>query len=258
MVDRETWSKDDRLDSILDIFKSIAKQAPKDVNLNKAAAIELLQLIDASVQHYRRQLSAQASFRNVHDELADVWRACSSDDTSLERLRGVVSRLSSTARCTLAQLSALKPEPLADEIRASLALLGNDARRHTASAPALELVNHHLRLLVSSGAVLVKGRSRGGGKRSRSSFQPIIFGIVRGTVKKPPINGRPMKLLQIELISNLAIDFHRVTGISPEESRGLQTPFGQITDAVFNWHDFGSAEPVLRRFWQLKNEEMKP
>jgi hypothetical protein len=134
------------------------------------------------------------------------------------------------------------------------------------SAPDDKLVRA-LTTLSTEGRQWVRGRSRGGGKRSAPRFEPLIMGIVRGSPEGNSLAGRPSEDARQALVMHLAIDWSGATGQMPEAGRSDRTGFGSLVHSVFEWvyvpkaapqveideaidMAVGAASYCLRRFWE--------
>ena len=114
-----------------------------------------------------------------------------------------------------------------------------------------------LRVLSADGGRIVPGRSRGGGKRSKSRLEPRISRQVRGTGTMAPTGGRPKNADQDTLVMHLAIDWYQATGERPEQGRSDATGFGELVHSVFDWLGELGATQALRRYWPIVNSAEK-
>jgi hypothetical protein len=108
-----------------------------------------------------------------------------------------------------------------------------------------------LRALSSEGGRIVRGRSRGGGKRARPQFEPMIMGEVRGAGAQDHRGGAPTNDAGHKLVMNLAVDWLHATGISPKPGRSDYTGFGDLVNSALQWvSDTGNTSAyALRRHW---------
>jgi hypothetical protein len=103
-----------------------------------------------------------------------------------------------------------------------------------------------------TGVVAAQGRSRGGGKRSRSRVEPSIYRVARGADNRIAGSGRRTYLdFKFLLIGRLAIAWERATGDFPSAGRSDETGFGDLVHSVFQWLGMdGQAEYALRQYWK--------
>ena len=133
------------------------------------------------------------------------------------------------------------------------------------TAPVAKLLEV-VRALFSDGGVVVQGRARPRGKRSKPHLEPYVLGQARGAnspsrtkaeasatspENRPPLpgNGRPRADAEDALVMYLAIDWALITGLESQPGRSDQKPFGDLVHRVFGWLDLGTAEQSLRRYW---------
>ena len=110
--------------------------------------------------------------------------------------------------------------------------------------------------LTSRGAVVVHGRSRGGGKRSQPRIEPYVMGIARGGPDHKSKGGRPNLVLAFVFICGLANAWERATGRFPQAGRSDHTGFGDLVHQVFGWvGNPTSADNSLRYFWKEMKKE---
>jgi hypothetical protein len=110
-------------------------------------------------------------------------------------------------------------------------------------------------LLSGEGAQWVKGRSRGGGKRSIPRVEASIRGRVPGAGGAHR-GGRPGTEELQGLILQLHGDWLDATGTMPKPGgRGDQTGFGDLVHSVFQWLGIpeGSAAYALRQYWSERS-----
>ena len=122
-----------------------------------------------------------------------------------------------------------------------------DDKRGTRAAKILEAA-----VTVScEGEQIVKGRSRGAGKRSGEKVEPVIMGAVRGANDQNSKGGRPRKNSQFDLVMQLALDWMGATGEKPQPGRSDEAGFGDLVHSVFQWLDLstGEATYALRHYW---------
>lgn len=92
-----------------------------------------------------------------------------------------------------------------------------------------------LRVLSADGGLIVPGRSRGGGKRSRSRPEPVILGNAGGVGSRYDRGGRPRDEREPVLVMHLAGDWLGATGEVPGKSRSDRSGFGKLVPLVFQW-----------------------
>jgi len=125
-----------------------------------------------------------------------------------------------------------------------------DWARH---APAAALARV-LAAITGEGGEIVRGRSRGNGRRSPPRLEPVILGQVRG--KSSAVGGRSNESEhRVALITYLAADWAGLTGEIPLAGRGPDTPFGWLIYSVFGFLGFEEfeAEYAMRIFWEELN-----
>jgi hypothetical protein len=110
---------------------------------------------------------------------------------------------------------------------------------------------------ISNGGMIVPGRRRDSGRRSRSRFEPMIRGIVRGSKPSSRLTpatanagGRPRDDDALGLIAFLAMDWALATGERPMPGRSDEKPFGDLVHHVFGWLGLPEATGALRRYWR--------
>jgi hypothetical protein len=119
---------------------------------------------------------------------------------------------------------------------------------------------------LSDGGMIVPGRGRGSGHRSRPHYEPMIRGVVRGSrpssgsapaedladprAATAHAGGRPRDDDALELISFLAMDWALATESRPVPGRSDEKPFGNMVHQVFGWLELPDATGALRRYWR--------
>jgi hypothetical protein len=106
-------------------------------------------------------------------------------------------------------------------------------------------------VLSANGARLVKGRSRGAGKRSDSRVEPMIMGEVRGAGARDHRGGAPTNDAAFDLVMFLAVDWLLAIGHKPRPGRSDKTGFGDLVHSVFQSLELPGevATYALRRYW---------
>jgi hypothetical protein len=119
---------------------------------------------------------------------------------------------------------------------------------------------------ISNGGQWALGRGRGSRRRSRSQYEPMILGVVRGSQLPSKLatgqeaggrsradarpSGRPSDDAGLQLISFLAFDWALATEQRPVPGRSDKTPFGDLVHQVFGWLGLPNATGALRRYWR--------
>ena len=187
----------------------------------------------------------------MHDALRELWFLAHEEDPPVAVLRGRVARLPPKALSYIVSravhlIPRLFPGQSVDP----------DFVTWAANATGPDLVKA-LCTLTANGGRIVPGRSRGGGKRSKSKLEPVIGGQVRGIAETAPSGRRPPHEDQDTLVMLLAIDWCQATGQRPAEGRSDATGFGELVHSVFDWLDEAGATQALRRYWGVVNSAEK-
>jgi hypothetical protein len=193
------------------------------------------------------------SDRKAHDALRALWLLAHEEDPQVGALRARVERLPPKASSYIESRAVrLIPRLFSGQT----ADHGFPAWAHAADGPDLVKA---LRVLSADGGRIVPGRSRGGGKRSKSKLEPRIGRQVRGTGTMAPTGGRPKNADQDTLVMHLAIDWSQATGERPEQGRSDATGFGELVHCVFDWIAKPGARQALRRYWTtVKSAKVRP
>lgn len=209
--------------------------------------------VEASISAYLENRSKRLPFRLRHDLLRRLWHMLNEAPVSIALIRLEAGKLP-------------KPVLAALERRARRvwpgfgigALPGGGLRDWIKTAPAEQLVPA-LRLVIAEGALLVLGRSRGGGVRDPSRIEPVIMGISRGSraetdppedgVSTSPRGGPVAATAETDLVMHLAIDYLNLTGKSGSFTREDKRIIGQIVEYLFNELKIKNAPWILRRYW---------
>jgi hypothetical protein len=221
----------------------------------------LARAVAATMSAYRAgnaESDGTPTFREKHDVLRELWRLVERPDPLIGQIR--------------ARLRGLPAEALAHiEERAERRWLvyfaepaPTPSHGWLAEVPAEEL----LKILppsISCGGMMVTGRRRESGRRSRARFEPMVLGVVRGSrpcSKQATVeganrtevgamsNGRPRDDAALQLISFLAVDWTLATEQRPVQGRSDKTPFGDLVHQVFGWLERPDATGALRRYWR--------
>ena len=153
------------------------------VTAPQAAAI-LGRCIETSIAHYysdtlKRRDAPTA--RQVHNRLREVWRLAERPDPPVGQIRALLKRLPAEVRAEIERRA---------ERRWSVHF-AEAAPPNFAPGWFAELPKEHLLALlpgaVSEGGVIAPGRGRGGGRRSKPHYEPIIRGVARGAPKSSQI-----------------------------------------------------------------------
>jgi hypothetical protein len=189
----------------------------------------------------------------VHDALRELWLLAHEEDPPVGVLRARIARLPPKALSYIGSravhlIPRLFPGQSVDS--------GFVTWAAKASGPDLVMA---LRTLTAIGGRIVPGRSRGGGKRSKSKLEPVIGKQVRGIGETAPSGGRPPDTDQDTLVMHLAIDWYQATGRPPEKGRSDATGFGELVHSVFDWLGDHGATQALRRYWTtVKSAKVRP
>ena len=204
--------------------------------------------------------------RQVYDAIRDLWMLADQADPPIGQIR---ARIQDLPERVTRQYDHLASQEIPRFYEADLPSRFGDGEQSTMpeeEATALrdgrfrawaqiakpEALIYAIQTLATTGAVIIPGRSRGNGKRSRSTAEPYIGGYARGSGKAMPSGGRPSNLgFKISLIGNLYQSWERITGTEPAAGRGDRTGFGDLVHSVFQWLGIETeAEYASRRFWE--------
>ena len=98
-------------------------------------------------------------------------------------------------------------------------------------------------------------------RKSKTRFEPMIMGIIRGTGEGLGQGGRPNLSARNELVMHLAIDWLNATGTMPQQGRSDKKGFAGLVHIIFDLDEIKSsrksksdkepngAEQALRRYW---------
>ena len=265
------WKEEDRRAAVCDILADFARREGASKRMSTASkshidnstAINLLGRVDASVAQFHAHSANPVRHREIHEQLREIWFAAASDKTGLAEIEKLTANLSPHSKSELERRGAVQLElGLAGvssdaSVRQLIENVREAADSDTANAELARLKSY-LRLITSSGAKPVEGRTRPGGRRSKPRIEPVVLGFARGDVSTgaptPPVGGRPENEAQFELIMNLALDWLSVTGQMPKKGRSDGTPFGQFVYIVFDWLGLQNPAYLLRAFWTRYDE----
>jgi hypothetical protein len=184
------------------------------------------------------QAVPRSTRRQRHDALRALVRMVDEEDPPVGVIRGRISEL------------------------AAVDIADAEERARAPVAKLLEVV----RALFSDGGVVVQGRARQSGKRSKPHLELHVLGQARAANSpsrakaeasatspetRPPLpgNGRPRADAEVALVMYLAIDWASIIGLGPEPGRSDQARFGDLVHHVFGWLGLWTAEQSLRRYW---------
>lgn len=219
--------------------------------------------VEAAIKECDEAVVENRTFREVHDELRDLYRPCTDLDLSIGRVRARIETLSPAA---MREIERVAPRALAG-LRtpwAAVARRGKNTDPMQSEEPTVEDCGFRawariadgeeliraLQVIVASGAMIVPGRNRRTGKRSRPRIELRIMGHVRGGFSRKNKGGRPTEIeSSLRLIGRLAQSWQKATGAFPEAGRSDRTPFGELVYFVFDWVGAGSPEHALRQWW---------
>jgi hypothetical protein len=211
--------------------------------------------IEASIAHFRAT-PPEATFRDAHDALRDLWKLSHDDDPSIGQLRArlkalpnkAIEQLGRRARAVIPRLFA--GETIGDEPFDPPERLGARFLEWAANADGQKLATA-LQMMTAEGGRIIQGRSRGGGKHSRLRLEPMSMGEVRGTGATRHRGGRQRNEGQQNLVMHVAIDWLNATGEAPKPGRSDRTGYGDLVHSVFQWLNLpeGSAAHALRQYW---------
>jgi hypothetical protein len=258
---------------------------------------QLIRGVEATMAAFRAN-NHDGSLRQAHDALRQLWLLSHSKDVPVARLRIRIQELPKMAVEYLDRRAARIGRRVFDDLDGRTELDGPDWRtelpkeaaeyldqmRATVPVPppsrrtgitrfqewAIDAPPNELilltRALSGEGQRMVKGRSRGDGKRAPDHFEPVIMGQFRGdpvdteaSILGPSIpaaaksdqGGRPLKDAEYELVMHLAIDWSHALGDKPRSGRSGNSGFGDLVHSVFQWMGLRNKSAIyaLRRYW---------
>jgi len=244
---------------LLDLLEGMLKRI--EATNRRSKAERLLREIEVSVSLYVSQKAARFQHGEVRKSLLKLWKAAEKG----EGKQILLDLLSSSAPGTIEYL-----ETRAERLWPLLELgpmFQSDLLTWAARA-AEEDIKTVLIRCCAEGRQLIKGRKRPDGKRSKSNFEPIIFGSADGAdgprgplgpmfvtnfnfwpAPKSSNAGRSSIDAEVELIMHLADDWYRVTGTFATGGRSDDSPMVEFITSVFRWAEIKNAENALRVYW---------
>jgi type II secretory pathway component PulJ len=215
---------------------------------------QLTRKIEVSIDQFCRA-EAEGTFREAHDTLRELWELSHVDDPPVAVLRARIQALPRQAIEYLdrrVQIVIARLFPTDPPVTRFLEWAGTADRAKLVAAT---------RVLSADGGRIVKGRSRGSGKRSGLRLEPMIMGEMRGAGARHGRGGRPRNAKHQALIMHLAMDWTSATGEAPKSGRSDYTGFGELVHSIFQWLDLpgGSSAQALRRYWaDVKESKKRP
>ena len=192
---------------------------------------------------------AETTFREAHDQLQKLWELCAEDDPVPVLIRRHVEILCRRAVDYVnRRFENLKttffviPPPQ------------TDFREWAKTASKEELVQV-CRIVSAEGAKIIRGRSRGTGKRSSPQLVPMIMGVTRGDGTGSRFGGRPNNSAKVNLVMQLGLSWLHATEIKPKAGRSNNTGFGMMVALIFDWLGLLDEEKdensihALRQYW---------
>jgi hypothetical protein len=205
---------------------------------------QLIRCIETSIDNFLTT-PIEGPFREAHDALRQLFELSHDEDPSVALLRNRVRALPTGAikyidgRAPIVSERLFPGEPQITRFQ-EWAKDADPAKLILAT-----------RVLAAEGARWVKGRSRGGGKRTDNRLEPSMMGEVRGAGAADHKGGAPTGTAENDLIRFLALDWQRAAGHRPKSGRSDKTGFGDLVHSVFQWLNLpeGAASYALRRYW---------
>jgi hypothetical protein len=226
---------------------------------------DLVERLSGAVQASmaRFQPAVSPTRRERHDAVRALLRLAEAADPQVGLIRKRVAALPSSA---IAEATIRACELWPRVFRGESLDDGFDFAAWCQTARPEQLLEA-VRTFFSDGGVVVQGRARPSGKRSKPQLEPVILGQVRGAAggypgagaavltdapdhRSPSAGGRPPADAADTLVMWLAVDWVRVTGRAPQPGRSDQTAFGGLVHHVFGWLGLETAEQSLRRYWE--------
>jgi hypothetical protein len=195
--------------------------------------------IEDSINRLLIDDGAKATFRQNHDKLSALWKRCRLSKPPVRVLREelkkfpgeAIQHLARRARVVIPQICS--GDTLGDCVFDPPNRLAALLLEWAAVADDEKLVRV-LRVLTNEGGRIISGQSRGGGKRSRVKFGPMLLGEIRGVGSRDHRGGPPIKRADHELVQQLALAWSYNTGHLPKLGRGdHHTGFGDLVHSIF-------------------------
>ena len=194
------------------------------------------------------------TFREKHDSLRKLWRLAEQPDPPIGQIRARLKELPAELAADIEERAERRWSVYFEEPAPATPTKG-----WLADLPKDKFVKI-VPPSISYGGMMVPGRGRGSGQRSKPQYEPMILGVVRGS--RPSLrsatderseydgiaNGRPRDDAALQLISFLAMDWTKATEQCP--GRSDKTPFGDLVHQIFGWLGLSDATGALRRYWR--------
>jgi hypothetical protein len=184
--------------------------------------------------------------REAHDALRELWEMSHEDDPSVALLRLRIAAFPGGAVDYIDRRF-----PIVFERLFSAGPPVNRFQTWALTADPANLIRA-TQVLSAEGAQWDKGRSRGGGKRSRPQVEPRIMDQARGAGDGRDSGGRPENEDLQKIILALNADWLHATETPPTPGgRSDQTGFGDLVHSVSHWIGLSEATAAyaLRRYW---------
>jgi hypothetical protein len=229
------------------------------IRLPKERFVRFIRDIERSIDQFQRNAEGKGTFREAHDALRALCQRCNLEKPPIKVLRDEFKKLPRKAieslalRARVAIPRLFDDETIADDVLDPRDRLAARLLAWVAGADD-QMFAVALRALCSGGDLVVPGRSRGGGKRSRPRMEPKIMGVARGTDTHGSRDGNPTQDAHHDLVMCLALDWLHATGQQPPKGRDDKRGFGDLVHSVFDWLVVTSdprqaAMYALRRYW---------
>jgi len=204
---------------------------------------KLVSGISASIKRFQTR-DPDETGRTVHDSLRELYFLADRQDPPIGQIRAFIANLSPRATRYIED----RAEIFFQRVYPEYPFEGN-FKSWAASVPPTTLIDAVMSVTATGGQIVL-GRSRGDGKRSKSRYEPRIYGAVRGADSEPRRNGRPQEWGRLELVMHLAHDWCLCTGQFPDLRRSDRSGFGNLVHSVFQWCGLedGEATYSLRRY----------
>lgn len=199
--------------------------------------------IEASIVAFRdRKSESNLSYRQMHSALRAIWQLAWEDDVSVGRLRARICGLPKQVTEFLHGRARYLAPQLADSPAYGFLQWVRYSDRESLIDAA--------RVLTADGAKSVT-RSRGRGRRSGATLEPLILGHAHGAAEGARKGGRPSLDARDTLVGLLATDWALATGARPSSGRSDHIGFGELVHSVFQWIEEPSPDQALRRYWKV-------